>query len=354
MSTLPPLPLVNGCLFIDNSGFMEGASTCDRLLEYRFLHQRIPAGDRVALNFGSSQHLGLEYRYVKYQNKAVDASYYNDLGTLLSEFFGEHPVPTDDWRTLNWSMELLRKQNERRAIEEFNLLSYDTPIDCPQCRNKEPKIATCLWCSSTGKRSVMVELPFGLPLYTHKSALGEIPVIYTGRIDLPVSVDGEIYVMDHKTTSMMGQSFFDDIRMSSQQKGYVWAFEQLCKRPVKGYFVNAIRTKEPPQYVLDPTKARKGSTTTPAQWWQESLQREKFITRPGDSDEWFANTVDIVEEFFWHYQRDYMPMKTKLHCTAYGKCSYYEVCRLVKPDRGIMLASGMFTNNTWSPLQQPE
>lgn len=360
-SNLPPLPLIDGCLFVDNSGWIESTSTCNRQTQYKNLNKRILVGERAALNFGSAIHLGLEYRYVKYQNKAVDEQYYNDVSSMLTEFFSQHPTPLDDWRTLNWAMTMLRKYNERYPGEEFSLLQYNEPQKCAYCGGKGTTVKdvvpiVCLWCNKTGLRTVMVELPFALPLFVWKSQSGivEIPIIYTGKIDLPISVDNQTFILDHKTTGMLGTSFFDGKRMSSQQRGYCWAFETLTKQKISGYIVNAIRTKEPPQWVKEGKSEGGKKKQSPEQWWQESLQRERYILKPGDLDEWKQNTISLIEEFLWHYSRGYIPMRTgnEHACVNYGKCQYFDVCRLAIEDRDSWLNSGAYTENTWSPLNK--
>ncbi len=382
MPNLPPLPLIDGCLFIDNSGWIETMSTCHRYLEYKNLSKRVLTGEKAALNFGSAIHLALELRYSRYQNKLVDDAYYNDLATLLTDFYAQHPVPGDDWRSLNWAMEMVRKYNERFSIEDFNLLKYEKPVECPQCAGGgavyEPD-GWCPFCLGTGKREVMVEIPFAVKLFdwtgslpvesgakgiqmfdqlatedTKELVMCTIPVIYSGRIDLPIQKDGQLFVMDHKTTSMMGQPFWDEQRVSPQHLGYAWAFERTTGRRPTGYVVNAIRTKECPQYVLagKTFKGKEGKTTSPAEWWQQTFQRDVFPVTDSKLSEWKTNTIDLVEEFFWHYQRDFMPQKKKW-CASYGRCPYYDVCLLAPSDRGVVLASGEFADNTWSPLKQP-
>lgn len=385
--SLPLLPLIDGALFIDNSGWLENIGTCLRKLEYSQLFKRISAGDKPALNFGSAIHLGLEYRYVRYKNQPVDDFYYEDVGTMLTQFFADHPCPEGDFRDLNWAMTVLRRYNEKYSVEEFNLLKYDVPVKCPYCDqggiesqggNKDAansplrsiaglsnsegiSAIQCLWCQDTKVRDLMVEIPFALPLYTHYGVDegfrdldgvwndGEsIPVFYSGRIDLPNVRQGSLDIIDHKSSSMLGSTFFDRMKMSAQQKGYCWSFEQLTKQKVKSYTVNGIRTKEPPQYVTD-NKALKGRSSTPASWWGESLQRETYYIKPGELDEWRENTIDMMEEFFWHYARGYMPMRTA-NCTQFGRCQYFDVCSLDRNDRGLMLSSGLFSNNVWSPL----
>lgn len=327
-TNLPPLPLIDRALFIDNSGFVEGINTCTRYLQYKVLNNRISAGEKSSLNFGSALHLALEHRYKHWQNREVDQTYYEQIGELFTKFFSDHPSPSDDWRTMNWAMELTREYNKRYNIEEFSLL-MDKATGLP-----------------------MVELPFAIKLYDH----GNIPVYFTGKVDLPVSIDNQIWVLDHKTASQIGNQFWDEYRMSSQPRGYAWAFQELTGQKVHGYIINVIRSKDKPQYVIKGKNfTREGKTTTPDQWWKDTFQRERFAIKHDQNEmaEWKNNTIEQVEQFFWHYSRGYFPMKTKW-CSSYGKCPYYDVCSLAANDRGVMLASGMYQDNTWSPLNKQE
>lgn len=347
MTTLPPLPLIDGALFIDNSAWMESMSTCSRYLEYKSLRLRISAVEKASLNFGSAIHLALEYRYKHYQNREVDDAYYNAVSEILTAFFSEHPVAGDDWRSLNFCMDTIRRYNTKYGIEEFSLLAADRDIE-----NGHGELVF-------RKGEPLVEMPFALPLYVHGrkdqqySVPNEIPVFYTGKIDLPISLADQTFILDHKTTAYGGNMFWDEQRMTSQQRGYVWAFQQLTGLPVAGYMIDMIRTKEPPLYVQNgKTATYGGKKCSPDTWWNESLQRERFLLSQAAVDEWKNNTIDLVEEFFWHYSRGYMPMKTKW-CSIYGRCPYYNVCLLHPDDRQLALASGEFTDNKWSPLKQP-
>jgi len=372
--TIPPLPLIDGCLFIDNSGWMEGCSTCYRYLQYRNLSLRVSAAEKPSLNFGSAGHLAKELRYLHYGNREAPQQYYEDLQLLLSEFYEQHPVPAEDWRTLNWAMTMTKRYDKKFVTEDFRLLEWEKSVDCPYCEGRGQLVQnvddgelahTCIWCRGTGKRSPMVEMTFALPLFTWKGTIDDfsgandsrydkaIPVIYTGRIDLPVVLpDGTIWVMDHKHVGQFGDMFWNEQRMTAQHRGYVWAFKELTGLDVKGYVVNAIRTKEPPQYVKDGTPYR-GKTQTPETWFNESFQRERFLCESWKIDEWKNNTIDLVEEFFWHYQRGYFPMKTKW-CSHYGKCPSFDACTLAPDDRDVFLQSEQFGPNEWTPLKQPK
>lgn len=366
MTNLPPLPLIDGCMFIDNS-LLESLTTCPRALQYSRLNRRISSADKPSLSFGSAIHLALEFRYRVAKDTRPDNILESSQANILSNYFSKNPAPIDDWRNLNWAVETIKRYNQRYPVEEFSLLKYDEPRKCDKCEGKGAvntlsDIVSCPWCSGTGKNDVMVELSFAIPLFTWKQEYHtnsddydetipfEIPVIYTGKIDLPVVLDGQLWILDHKTTSMLGGGFFDSLKKSAQQRGYVWAFEQLTGKQLSGFIINAIRTKEPPLYVKDEgTKGKKSSVD----WWQESLQREKFYTRPENLVEWKTNTIALISEFFYHYQQGLFPMKTSWCCGKYGKCQYFDVCDLAEKDRGLYLESGLFQDNDWSPLKEP-
>lgn len=332
---LNPLPLVDGCLFVDNSGWMESITTCPRALEYKQLYKRIIADSAIALNFGSSIHLALEHRYRKYKHLPVAETFYDEIAPQLSSFFEQNPGPEGDYRTLNWAIEVIKRYNERYTTEDFQIFVDD-------------------------KNEPVVELPFGVPLFEYKimterlkKQLGRdtIVVIFTGRIDLPIVVNGKTFIMDHKTTSMLGDSFFSGMRLAAQQRGYGWAFETLTGTKVHGYRINAVRVKEPPLYVTQGKPSRAGTKTSPTQWWEESLQRETYYFNSNELVEWKHNTIANLEEFFWHYERGHMPQRTT-HCVSkYGKCNYFDVCSLEPADRAMYLASGLFKDNTWNPLK---
>jgi len=337
-----PLPLIDGCLFIDNSGWMESITTCPRSLEYKQLYKRIPSTESAALNFGSAIHLALEHRYRHYLAQPVGDQFYNEIADLFNSFFESHPPMQEDYRNMNWAIEVVKRYMQRYSTESFSLL-----VD----KDNKP----------------IVELAFALPLFTHQAWMVNsltkeqrilyekndgIPVFYTGKIDLPVEIDNQIFICDHKTTSILGPSFFDQMKRTSQMRGYCWAFEQLTGQKTQGYMVNAIRVKAPPEYVTNPLAKSRGKTMTVEGWWQESLQRERYQLNPGELDEWKSNTIANIEEMFWHYERGYFPMRTTYCVSKYGRCPYFDVCSLQPHDRGAYLASGLFQDLTWSPLNK--
>ncbi len=325
-----PLPLVDGAMFIDNST-LELLTTCPRALEYSRLFRRVSAAAKPSLSFGSAIHLALEWRYRNCKNQPPDALEESEQSATLSKFFAENPVDEDEFRNLNWAVEVIKHYNQAYQVEPFNVL-----VDAAGVPLVELEFALHLfdyWAAD------------GLECYVNgvKKTLYDIPVYYSGRIDLPVAWDNQIVVIDHKTTSVLGDYYFKEARVSPQMLGYCWAFEQITGTKVNAFCVNAIRSREAPQ------KPKGGIDA----WWNENFMRHREFVMAHQLEEWKKNTIYLVEEFFWHYERGFFPQRKKWCVSKFGACPYYDVCDLPPSERGLMLESTMFADNNWSPLRQP-
>jgi hypothetical protein len=309
---LPPLPLTDGCMFIDNTT-IEYLITCARSAQYYLLHKRRIAEQKSALFFGGAIHSALEYRYAN-AGIVAPAEIPKGQNDLLSRLFEQSPVGVDDYRNLSLATEIIRVYNQTYATEEFRIITNgDKPLV---------------------EQAFAIELfRLKVPTWVHSS--GELIVIYTGRIDLLVEWDG-LFNVDHKTTSIMGAGFFEEQSMSPQQEGYMWAVQKTLGVLPQGYVINAIRTRPP-------AKTRDAVTS-------EDFVRQKFPCPAERVTEWEYNITQIITEFVWKYIRGYLPMEKKWCIHKYGRCQYFDVCTLPKENRLMLLDSGMYADNTWSPL----
>lgn len=309
------LPLIDGAFFIDNST-LEYMTTCPRAFEYKALNKRISAESRPALNFGGAIHTALEVRYRLAGNEPVDDAVELAQMAALELHFQERPID-NNYRTLDLATQIITTYNRRYLSEAFDILANE----------------------ADGKP--LVELSFAHKLGDFAYRGGVVPVYYMGRIDLLVWwPKGHLFVIDHKTTSIMGQGFFEEQRMSAQQHGYLWAAQKSTGLRAEGFAINAIRTRPP-------AKTRSAVE-------MDDFQREKFFITQEAIAEWETNTKVLIEEVLWHHERGYFPMKTKWCVGKYGRCPYFEVCSLPPESRGVMINSNMFQTDTWSPLQKTE
>lgn len=308
------LPLISGnTFFIDNSS-MEYLHTCPRSAEYFILQRRISSADKVALNFGGAMHAALEHRYTNY-GEIVDGNCLPGMYRILDDWFANKPNPEDDFRQPGYAKNVIAGYMEKYATEEFSVLE--------------------------GNGKPMVEMSFAVPLATIRN----VNVVFTGRIDLSVMCDGKLWLPDHKTSVMLGPQMIKEQKMSSQWKGYCWAFRETTGRTPYGAIINGIRVRPPNITVKGQEKRR---DVVP-----DDFQRFRLILEDHHIDEWKANTIDILTDFINDVTtKSSLPMKTKWCVGKYGPCPYYEVCELPPSSRNAMLSSGLFMDNTWSPLQQ--
>lgn len=309
------LPLVDGdTLFIDNSS-LEHFTTCPRQALYSLVRRLKPAGERTALNFGGIVHKILEARYractaLHAQTQEVTKVM---LATAEREYQAWTP-PEDDYRTLSCAVELIRRYEEYYPFEQFEVVrgSDGTPL---------------------------IEVPFAIPLGTIdlKNENKQVKIVWQGRIDLAyISANGGgLYVMDHKTTSVMGPSYFSGFTIAHQMYGYAWATEQMCGQTVSAVVINALGIRKP---------TRTGNAF--------EFKREVIPIQRGLLDEWKRDTLYIVADFVEMCRRGYLPKHTVWCAGKFGMCPYHKVCTLDGDDqREVMLNSGEFTKNDWSPLK---
>lgn len=314
----------DNCLFIDNSA-LETLQTCPRAFEYSQILRRILATENAGLMFGELCHLVLEHRFRRCGNKEVPPEVESEQAKIIEDFFSTHTFPEDDFRNANWAMEIfVTRYNQRYGREQFDLL-FD--------KDGKP----------------LIEVPFCEPL----TQIDDLKVFYTGKIDLPLTLHGQILTLDNKTSSVLDSkgSFFNAQRINPQFIGYCWAMHRVTGIMPSGFEINAIRTSPPPDYVLE---NKKKGRYDPDEWWAVAYQRHKEYLQPWMIPEWERNVIALVEELVWNMKRNYLPQK-KCWCVGkYGVCQYYSVCDTPPTSRGIVLESNMFKNNDWSPLKQPK
>jgi len=328
-----PLPLVDDTFLIDNSGF-ETTTTCDRSAEYYLLNKRERSGDRVALKFGGIVHKILEARYRSGGSAINDTAKaamlqaalqgfsdtLDDSGNLIS---GYSP-PEGDHRNYDMAIDIIQEYCSTYSVEPFEVMNL-------------------------GSKHA-IEIPFAHPLFDYEinrtiwvrevdgtireRYVGTIRVLWQGRCDLIVQNSSGIYGVDHKTTSMMGPTYFKEFELASQFRGYTWATQQLLGVMPKGFIVNALGIRKP-------TKTGK----------KIELQRKTIDISQDNLDEWQQDTIHSITSFIEGTIAGFHPRKTKWCMGKYGACQYFDVCTLPRNQRATMLSTGDFKDVTWDPLK---
>jgi len=156
------------------------------------------------------------------------------------------------------------------------------------------------------------EVEGDLPLGTHR---------YFFRADVLVSMRGHPWLLEHKTTSQLGPTFFSKFRNDGQITMYCYGiWQKLGTRPV-GVIINAIR------------KSRSMDKVT--------FERE-LVMRPQqqieDYVEVFTRQADQIEYLLENHRKDkQMWLMYTGACVAYHRaCDYLDLCLKDSPDMRLM------------------
>lgn len=294
--------LSKGLICLDNSTFQKLA--CPRQFIYAGVLKQVPNTSRSPLVYGGAVHKALETYYLEGSNSKQD--YINDLiDKVVAEYRIELDLCCDPKRNSQTLNAFLHSYfSWVRAFGE-----YLEPITLP-----DGKLA--------------VEVSFSLPLCELLLPLyGKVTVMWEGRLDL-IARDkrtGRVGVWDHKTTSMLGDTFIDQFTRSTQFSGYLWAGQQLSNIPdLDEVGINALCQKK------------------------ENEFKHFIFRRPNwNSNEFIEGVHNTLMQFFTCHSHC-----NRAACThKYGKCEFFDLCEMPPATRlNNLLNSGLFKTSTWSPL----
>lgn len=241
-----------------------------------------------ALGFGGALHEGLATWYrTQDPNKAIKAV--GDAWPMN--------LPIDDWRTKEKCLSTMLEYIKRYPGEQFAVLGApDNPMVEVTFTIDTGMFLSCVECQApwVGELGIGMCQRCGKPLE---------PIEYGGIFDGIVQYGADIFVLEHKTTSQLGQYYFDQFKPNNQVTGYVWGARKLSGQNVTGAIINAIGI------------------------YKSSATRfERQITSRNDQniDEWLENVRNTCEMIRECQIRQHWPMFTG-SCTMYGKCEYHQI-----------------------------
>lgn len=347
---LTPIPdsLGHFLMVIDNSS-METFTTCPRYSDYHVRYAREAHARNAALTFGGACHKGwesierdegnahcFEVPLIGTNKTATSMRIWTEADTAqrVLRYFTENPAPPDEYRTPTTALELLAHYRVRRTFPDYQ------------------------WEVLSDSNGLLIERPFELPLgvlevgawiqlpqWEQKQWVAFIHVAWSGKIDLFAHCNGKNRVADNKTSSIGGDQFVQDFRLSNQTVGYVWAGRQLFPElNIDGFCLNAAVLKKPGKGQGLMERGPRGGDPP------LSFFRAYFDYEPEQIAEWEHNALTLCEDFVACLVRDYFPQHTKWCFSKYGKCQYHDICCLNNQQvRMNMLQSEMFKDVTWDP-----
>lgn len=326
---------------------------CNRSALYRLVYARSsPPG--AALIFGAAMHAALEVWY-KERTTTPPADLLPRCFAAIQLAYAEHPnVPINDYRTADYCYESFCKYVAEYSSETLTPLSHDgtpliefsfsypigkteLPISCLEqwgfgtLTNNADKEADCFY---ENKKEKLLGLP---------SDTLPVSIEWTGISDMLCFLSGNNYILDHKTTSLLSQDFFDGFAIAHQPVGYVAAcraaFPEL---DIKGFIVNVIACRKPTAAI---TPSGKKSTAKSFEPHRARHDYDDWVIA-----EWKSDTLALVSEFIHNLTTHFFPKKTQWCVGKYGKCPYFGTCSLPPQYREADLASDNYVDNTWKPV----
>ena len=308
-------------LHIDNTS-LESFLACDLASFYRLVLGRTTY-PTPALIYGQAIHAGLEYLY----KNGPDLAKMISVGQVEMDKLPEDP---QEWRNLNAMAKTF----------ELYLKEYKHDTIKPLVLDSRPAVELA-FKDHLGSVELNSELRFSREtLVVDENELDNVYVktlhiVWTGVIDV-ISEEGDsVMIVDHKTSSVLGNSYFDQFNLSQQFIGYTRAVKNLLNRPVLGALLNVLAGRKP----------------TPT---GKSLEfhRRRYIYPEHLLDEWQQDILTLVGDFVNRLQVGHFPKRT-LWCTGkFGTCPYMSVCSLAPDLRPTMLYSDSYTDNLWDPLKK--
>ena len=165
---------------------------------------------------------------------------------------------------------------------------------------------------------------------------------FTGRMDKIVKWDNTLWILDHKTTSGLGATYFNMAEPNLQFMGYAYAAREMGYN-IRGVIIDAILVAKGLLPSDAATGVRKNPNLTPfarydiyykeenfAEWYKTVMAVRKDIKVCEEYDEWYPN-FDA--------------------CTHFGECPYRRVC---KEDQAIRqrILDADYEVSHWNPLQK--
>jgi recombinational DNA repair protein RecR len=284
--------------------------TCRRKYYWRMVRHLVPKTVAPALEFGKAIHLGLEAYYNAKKNGVVAA-----LDPAIKAFVeGYKDREGEELRTVENGIKLLTGyalvyQNEPIEVTDVEV-GFVVPI-----KNESPE---CVHCGNI----------FTSTIEEVCSNCKESRIIlYGGRLDALVKWDGQLFVLETKTTAMLRGSFFKQFEPNMQVDGYTLAAIRYTGKHCVGVIINAL---EPWKEVKRPTEKTKKLEDHFAR--HISSRSDKDLVDFSNQAHQIIRDIKLCEDTGEFYQNKHACFNYNYECPYKQLCLYGDDQRLVDKD----------------------
>lgn len=288
---------------------------CRKMAEWRYLRKLVPMGSDKNLHFGSVIHECLE-QWHKVQ----------DLNAVQSYIDSCYPLrKSDDKQRAEWhyATAMMKGYSKRYADEAFKVIA--------------------------------LELEFHGPIINPATGASSRTFDLAGKVDGIVEQDGQYFLLEHKTASVIDGGYLEALWCNFQIQLYSKYIEQECGMLISGTIYNILaktRLKQKQGETDEEYEARcaeliakskSGKTSAKqhvgetdeefqerlADWYSkpEAFHRELIFFDKGQLVELQAELWELSQSFLEARRRD-MWYKNTRHCFHYNRpCAYLPLCR---------------------------
>lgn len=167
---------------------------------------------------------------------------------------------------------------------------------------------------------ISTEQKFSCPIEPDNSLEEKIlsklpPLLFTGRLDLGIKMDGTNWINDFKTTGWYLDKVIQQANRSAQFIGYSYAGKRVLDFEAQGCLGNFA--------YIGSTKSRKTGLYGKTRF---QFRRVPQIYNEGDIEAWKLSFIDTAREIYYATQENLFPESFD-NCYMYGACSYLKLCQ---------------------------
>lgn len=176
-----------------------------------------------------------------------------------------------------------------------------------------------------------VEFTFSVPIPGTRHPTTGDPLLYAGRFDMLGLYNGQLFAVDEKTATSLGDQWRRQWDLDSQFTGYCWAAGQYGYK-VAGAIVRGVG--------LLKTKISHAEAIVYRPQWMVDRWLSQLVRDCTRMTEAYKRWLALDNDSEWDYALD------KAHCDAYSGCAYKLLCSTPEPDNWI----SSYEVSEWDPL----
>lgn len=324
--TLPTSPFLPGTniQYAWDSTSLGYFKTCPRLYQYRMIEGWEPKDESIHLRFGSEYHAAIhDFEGYRVAGLSFDEALRETVRALLVRIQDFDPDPTTKAGKYKNPRTLLQL-----VVDYFDEYRND-PCETYIRENGQPGVELSFrfeldWGPAMGREPTPSDAEPGEQLQ---------PYLLCGHLDRVVTFNGDLYVLDHKTTTTtISDYYFAGFSPNNQMTLYAFAGQVVLGSPIRGVIVEAA------QIMLE----------TPTKFVRQPAYRNDDVI-----DEWMVD-LEYHLQIAENYARiGHWPMNDTA-CGMYGGCRFREVCNKPAAVRERFLAADFIKlpeDQRWNPLR---